>query len=342
MIKLAAMLALAMCLHAEDKPAPKGWPEETRTVEYRATVDESMQPAVMYAAKSDEKRPLLVGLHTWSGGFDQAGGETIYARWCIERDWHFIHPHFRGPNRTPQAMGSELMVQDIIDAVEFMKKNHAVDTDRIYLVGASGGGYASLLMAGRAPDIWAGVSAWASISDIRAWWEHCNGKWRYSGEIEKAAGGRPDTDPKAAEECEKRSAVTYLHRAAGVNLDISAGVTDGHKGSVPFSHSLRAFNRVVPKKGRIAENLIEQFYKTRKLPEQLPAAAADPLYGKKRPIFRKTSGNTRVTIFDGDHEIIHEAALNWLAQQRKSRPATWDLKNVHHLGDGEKAREANK
>jgi hypothetical protein len=33
-----------------------------------------------------------------------------------------------------------------------------------------------------------------------------------------------------------------------------------------------------------------------------------------------------VTIFEGGHEIVHQAALNWLAMQRKGQPAVWDLK----------------
>ncbi len=342
MISLTTFLALLTYANSQDEPAPQGWPKETRTLQYTASADRSKQPMVMYAAKANEKRPLLVGLHTWSGGYDQAGGEVAYARWCIERDWHFIHPHFRGRNGTPQSMGTELVVQDIIDAVEFVKKHHAVDTDRIYLVGGSGGGYASLLMAGRAANLWAGVSAWVPIGDIRAWWEHCNGKLRYARDIEGAVGGKPDTSEKAAEECVKRSAVTYLHKAGGVNLDINAGVHDGYTGSVPFSQSLYAFNKVVPEKDRIAAKLIETFYQTRRLPEQLPKADADPLYGQKQPIFRKTSGNTRVTIFEGSHEIIHEAALNWLAQQRKGKPARWDVKKIHRLKTSNKESEANR
>ena len=44
----------------------------------------------------------------------------------------------------------------------------------------------------------------------------------------------------------------------------------------------------------------------------------DPLYGDKRVLFRRASGNARVTIFDGGHEIIYEAALSWLAGTRET------------------------
>ncbi len=325
------MLAMTPVLHSDQI---KGWPQQIKKVEYPTTLDKSQQPMLVHTAANSGKRPLLVALHTWSGGYTQTGGEVVYARWCIEQDWHFIHPHFRGPNRSPDACGSEKAVQDIIDAVEYMKQHHKVDPDRIYLVGVSGGGYASLLMAGRAPHLWAGVSAWVPISDVRAWWQQKDqgGPTKYARDIEKAVGGRPDQNSRAAQECVKRSAVTYLHKASGVNLDINAGVADGHKGgSVPFTHSLYAFNRVVPEADRIDDDLIKAFYAKQALPEGVAKAEPDPLYGKKQVIFRKVSRNCRVTIFQGGHEIIHQAALNWLARQRKSQPAHWNVTSAYQL-----------
>ncbi len=312
----------------------EGWPDEVQSIKYRATIDNSQQPMLVYAARNDEERPLLVGLHTWSGSYKQAGGEVVCARWCIENDWHFIHPNFRGPNWTPDGCGSEKAVQDIIDAVEYMKEHHNVDTDRIYLVGASGGGHASILMAGRAPEIWAGVSSWVPISDIRAWWEEKReGKHSgYADHIEKAVGGRPDDNDAAAGECVKRSPLTYLEHATSVNLDINAGITDGHDGgSVPFTHSLHAFNQVVPTDDRLSGDFIKSFYEQQKLPAGISEANPDQLYGEKPVVFRRTSGNTRVTIFQGGHEIIHEAALNWLAGQRKGKPANWNVTSKRSL-----------
>jgi pimeloyl-ACP methyl ester carboxylesterase len=303
--------------------APEGWPEGMESITYAASVDETQQPALIYTARAGTQRPLLVGLHTWSSAYDSAGGDAAYARWCIQKDWHFIHPHFRGPNWTPDACGSEKMVQDILDAVAHMQKTHAVDPSRIYLVGVSGGGHAALLMAGRAPEVWAGISAWASISDIRVWWDQ-NSRGvhaKYAKHIEKAVGGRPDENDRAADECVKRSPVTYLHQAAGVNLDINAGITDGHDGSVPFTHSLHAFNATVAQSDRLCPTFIQAFYDQQAIPAGTCTAEPDPLYGEKDVLFRKVSGNTRMTIFRGGHEIIAPAALHWLAVQRKGKPA---------------------
>ena len=32
----------------------------------KSTIDDTMQPSLFYKADGEEKRPLLVGLHTWS------------------------------------------------------------------------------------------------------------------------------------------------------------------------------------------------------------------------------------------------------------------------------------
>ena len=94
---------------------------------------------------------------------------------------------------------------------------------------------------------------------------------------------------------------------------------------MPFRHSLLAFNAAVAPCDRLAPAEIEAYYTTQKLPVAWQAAAEDPLYEKLVPLFRRTSGNTRVTIFTGGHEMVPAAALNWLAQQRKGQPAIWNV-----------------
>jgi hypothetical protein len=42
--------------------------------------DKTLQPMLLRAANDKSKRPLLVGLHSWSGDYRQAGGEVVYAR----------------------------------------------------------------------------------------------------------------------------------------------------------------------------------------------------------------------------------------------------------------------
>ena len=299
-----------------------GWPQEVKEIKYISSADSTSQPALFYAPKTTEKAaPLLVALHTWSGSYTQKMS-VPYAKWCIEKGWVFIHPNFRGPNKNKQATGSELVVADIISAADYAKDAANVDPNRIYLVGASGGGYTSLLMAGKAPHIWAGVSAWVPITDLRAWYFECKKAGRrYADDIVKSCGGAPDTSAAVDLEYEKRSPITYLHKAANLLLDINAGVKDGHTGSVPISHTLRAFNLVALENDRICEEDIKYFVEKAQVPPHLKKELADPTYGEKLPLFRRNSGKARITIFDGGHEIIYEAALSWLAKQEKQQGA---------------------
>jgi dipeptidyl aminopeptidase/acylaminoacyl peptidase len=160
-----------------------------KIISYSCSSDNSMQRAIWNAPVDKSKAvPLLVGLHTWSGNYKQATGEN-YAKEAKKRGLAFIFPNFRGPNLTPDAMCSDKAVQDIVDAVKYAKKHANIDPKRIYLCGASGGGLMAMMMAGRHPAIWAGVSAWCGISDIKAW--HAYNKRRkskYFKHIEKALG----------------------------------------------------------------------------------------------------------------------------------------------------------
>ena len=303
--------------------APVAGGDKVSVIRYRSSADSTDQPTMFYAPESKTAIPLLAGLHSWSADYRQVGPRCSYAQWCIRNKWAFIGPNFRGPNKRPQACGSQLAVDDIISAVQYARKNANIDENRIYLVGASGGGHAALLMAGRAPEIWAGVSAWVGISDLKAWHAECTkSKRRYAGEIEKSCGGPPGKSDKVDIEYKNRSPLTWLHRArkAGVRLDINAGINDGHSGSVPISHSLRAFNAVADPADRISDADIVHMVEKAEVPTHLRKKLSDRTYGPKIPLLRKISGPARITIFQGGHEIVPTAALTWLSLQKKSAP----------------------
>ena len=61
------------------------------------------------------------------------------------------------------------------------------------------------------------------------------------------------------------------------------------------------------------------------MPARFLQKITDPDYGRAKPLFRKISRNVRITVFEGGHEIVPEAALAWLEQQRKGRPAVWKV-----------------
>lgn len=324
------------------RAAPGKWQEGTCTIYVNSTMDYTLQPAIHYAPPESVdpeldqiERPLLVALHTWSTTYTQDyGGEIVYSQWAMDHQWHFLHPHFRGQNWKSDACGSELAVQDIMDAVDAVKEKYAVDSNRIYLVGVSGGGHMATLLAGRHPEVWAGVSAWAPISDIQAWWSQREGfalsyhqlrNRKYANFIEQVVGGKLDGSNVAAlESGRNRSPVTYLSQLqpGQVNLDINAGITDGRSGgSVPFTHAMYAYDAAcTDASGKIGSQAIESFYSTQDPPAD-QEGVSDPLYDGRAVYFRRVCGSTRVTIFEGGHEIVHQAALNWLKLQRLGKEA---------------------
>ena len=134
--------------------------------------------------------------------------------------------------------------------------------------------------------------------------------------------------------------MSWLSNASGVPLDINHGIDDGRTGSVPFTHSLYAWNEIVPDSQKLSEKSIDHFYESQQSPEAPPAA--DALYGKRQPVFRRAHENTRITIFQGGHEIIHLAALNWLAAQQKGQPTNWNPPMVSDLDTTDLDTESGK
>lgn len=333
-MRLLALLLTALAFGAEPKAVAKR-PSAAETkaaalrlaVDVRSSKDDTVQKAIYWRPESaahDVKGPsvpLLVFLHSWSGGFEQGPPWIDQAK---KMSWVLVAPDFRGPNNRPEACASDLASQDILDAVAYARRDARVDATRIYLVGGSGGGHMALVMAARAPDLWAGVSAWVPISDLGAW--HAESKARknnYAKMIEQSCGGPPG--PTTETEYRHRSPLFHLAAAKGVPLDINTGIHDGHTGSVPVSHSLRAFNVLAAPDKQVSTEDIDFMVREQKIPAGLAAETqADP--ERQKPVlFRRASGNARVTVFEGGHDSESSAAVLWLSRQRKGQRADFSL-----------------
>lgn len=305
---------------------------EFSTVEVRSTLDGSVQPAWFYAPpEHDAETPLLVLLHTWRGGYDQADVALEALRAAAHRRWAVIQPHLRGPNNSPDACASELAVQDVQDAVAFAASWLPLDTRRLFALGASGGGQMALLLAGRFPTQWTAVSAWAPITDLAAWHQECRSSSLpnvvdYADDLERVCGGPPGTSGPVAVEYRARSPLTYLHRAVDMPVDLNAGIHDGHTGCVPISHALYAFNQLARVGGHahkaFSADQFDWLRRLRRLPEGLGSEDVDDEHRRLHPVLlRRTAGPVRFTLFDGGHECDAAAAVRWLSRQVKPLPA---------------------
>jgi poly(3-hydroxybutyrate) depolymerase len=300
------------------------WPAVVRSIEITRSFDGGSQRAMFWAPETREARPLLVALHTWSSGYDQRASAP-WAREAMARGWVFIHPDFRGANDGPHAGGSDAAIEDVRDAVREARRLSNVDASRIYLAGYSGGGHAALLVAGRTRGLFAAVSVWSPIVDLGAWRSEARarGLTRYVNDIDAICGGEPALGSGAQEECQRRSPLASLSGLRGVALDLNSGIRDGHaprveSGTVPISHVVKAFNALARARDRVGGPLLERLMREAAVPTPHAFFGIDPEYGAKRVLFRVASGAVRLTLFDGDHEVIHAAAATWLATHRRS------------------------
>ncbi|MBR2973079.1 MAG: prolyl oligopeptidase family serine peptidase [Clostridia bacterium] len=201
----------------------------------KSTVDGTMQPSLFYKAKTGEKRPLLVGLHTWSyDRFNQIENMLPVAE---KYNFNLLLPEFRGSNlkENPictQACGSLYAKQDIKDAIDYIIETENVDTDNIFLLGLSGGGHMALLIAGFCPEYFKAIGAYVPITDLEKW---TNQNPDYSEHVLFCCSGDAD-------EMKKRSPMTYADIIAKANLKIFHGKFDP---VVPVSHSVELYGRIM-------------------------------------------------------------------------------------------------
>jgi acetyl esterase/lipase len=273
-----------------------------------------MQSAMIFCPHQVEPVPLLVMLHTWSGSYTQAYAIPA-AQWCINHGWAFIQPNLRGANNHPEATGSEFVIADMLAALSYMHKTTKIDTNRIYLLGWSGGAYTALLLAGRFPELWTAVSVWSPILDLRNWYyESIYRKNGFAADLVRSCGGPPGLNDSVDAQYTQRSPASFLSRViGGPPIDINTGIQDGHTGSVPIHHSVDAFNLLASANDRIAQPYITIIQEEAQIPPQLQANIDDSDYIGHKPLFRITSNNCRLTIFEGGHEVLNTAALKWLS-----------------------------
>lgn len=313
---------VSTCLLADDAAESEASLPVTLQYDIPSSLDGKSQPVLAWAPDTAkvQKTPLFVFLHSWSSDYTQDNSKWLKA--CAERGWIWLHPNFRGINQSPQACGSRLARQDILDAIEHACELWQVDRERIYLAGVSGGGHMSLLMAGHHPERFSAISAWVGPTDLAQWhrFHTQDGKpGKYAKMIEKSLLGAPGTSPEIDAEYRDRSPVYHLHQATTLPVSIWAGVEDGHTGSVPVSHSLWAFNAVCRglQRPEISDLEIQQLVRDRQLQQPTADDMAEDVELGRKIFLRRRAGPSVVTIFDGGHESLPPAAMAWLSRQQR-------------------------
>lgn len=301
----------------------KSWPAECKKVEIVSTADGALQPAYFFRAKSDQPRPLVVRLHAWSSDYTKVDG---VAQLCIDNDYNYIHPNFRGPNNRPEACGSPLVIQDIDDAIDYVIAHANVDTTSIHIIGGSGGGYATLLCYMKIKHRIKTFTAWASITNLVDYYYECAGRRekydKYMHDLEQATSGLPkDGFVPYFDEAEavKRSPVfmdTPVPQRENSKLFIFTGIHDGGlSGDVPFTHSLKMFNKIVSDFDYSEQEILFSNEEMLRLMDW--QTTGPPVYKDHLSVLiqRQYLDKVQINLFEGGHEMIPDRILDGVKGQ---------------------------
>jgi len=289
------------------------WSKEFDIVEIKSSKDNSLQKSYFYNSKSNEPKPLIVSLHTWSGDYSQ---NDDLAKICKQKGLNYIHPNFRGANRTVDACCSELALTDIDDAIAYAIRNSNVDTTKIYVIGVSGGGYATLSTFMKSTHNIKKFSAWASITDLIAWYNESKIRNNnYAVNILDCTGSENGLNIENAKQKSPLYWNTPTEKLQSSNLFIYAGIYDGIQGSVPITHSINFYNKLLSDmKVSDTLNYVSTTEKLKLLEKREPLGEFGNIAGRKIYL-KKNFENVSLIIFEGNHEMLTEFALNELLEE---------------------------
>lgn len=204
-----------------------------KIIKVKSSIDGSIEESFFIPSKK-KNAPVIVVLHTWSFHKEK---EIQNIKYIFKRTgWNVLCPEFRGPNlkdnpRVKEACASKPAKQDIIDAINYIKRNFKLKGREIFLLGGSGGGHMALMMAAYKPALWTAICAWCPLTDLLKF-EKDNKNYR---QHVKACC-------KSLSEYKKRSPVNYSDKIARAKVFIFHGKDDK---SVHFTHSLNLYNKII-------------------------------------------------------------------------------------------------
>lgn len=290
------------------------WKNDFELVHIKSSKDNNIQKAYFYNSRASEPVPLIISLHMWGGDYTEFDSLAIFSK---ARNINYIHPNFRGRNSSVEACCSQLALSDIDDAITYAIENSNVDLKRIFVIGASGGGYATLCSFMRSKHNISKFSAWAPISDLIAW--HKEGVRignEFAQDILQCTNSINGNLNKV--NAKKKSPIywkTPVAKFTNSQLDIYTGIYDGIRGSVPITHSIRFYNKVLKDLGvKDSSKYVSDKETKFLLNNRLPLGEYGELANRK--IFLKREfKNIKLLIYEGGHEFLVEYAFNDLLQK---------------------------
>ncbi|MEO6452917.1 MAG: prolyl oligopeptidase family serine peptidase [Ginsengibacter sp.] len=289
------------------------WSADFKLAAIKSPVDGELQKAYFYKSKSTRPQPLIVSLHSWSWDYRQYDTISILSK---EKEINYIHPNFRGQNWTKDACCSDLVISDIDDAIDYAIKNGNVDTSKIYVIGRSGGGYATISAFMKSRHRIKKFSSWVPLTDLVSWYDETRiRKLSYADNIlicTHSANGKLNK-----EEAIQKSPIywtTPAEKLRYAKLEIFDGIYDGleNNGPIPITHSINFYNKLLRDlKVSDSSKYISDAEKLKLLELRKPLGGFGKIADRDICLM-KEYGNIRITIFTGGHEMLQEYAFSEL------------------------------
>jgi hypothetical protein len=164
-------------------------------------------------------------------------------------------------------------------------------------------------------------SAWASISDLVAWYkESVERKNKYAREIISCIGGGSSFDSLKASERSPLVWATPVKKRKKSTLQIFAGIHDGHNNAVvPISQSISFYNKIIhDHREKDSSKYVSKEDEKRMLETQtFPVSDTTRKINGKLIYYQKSSKNVMLTIFEGGHDILSKQALEYIEQKNE-------------------------
>jgi lysophospholipase L1-like esterase len=174
--------------------------------------------------------------------------------------------------------------------------------------------------------------SWVGISDLENWyWESKGRKQRYSTDLELVSGKK---DSVNFEELKSRSPLQVSFKKVRTNdaeIHLFAGIHDGYTGSVPVSHSIQFYNRLVTEKFPsnreffVSDSIMLSLITKRTNTQQKDYG----IISDRKIHYKNGTDNVSLTIFEGTHEMLVKPALSLVI----STPAEKKSLNILTIGD---------
>jgi poly(3-hydroxybutyrate) depolymerase len=188
-----------------------------RTVSYKASNGAWYYRAAVMTPTGytrDIPVPLLIAIHGWSGYAMDA--LSYIAEAANNQGWLVVAPDLEQNHTLSLSVQGQLL-----DTINHMKANYAVDESRIYITGVSMGGMMASGMAAKYPHLFAAVAAERAPSDLDQWyWESTEAR---RNSLEYEIGASPLGKPY---EYERRSPIEHASNLSNVPVILTHGIQD--------------------------------------------------------------------------------------------------------------------